>query len=154
MPLTGLQVEIIKAATDGLVNREVADRLGLTPRYVAWLIEDACRILGARNRPHLIAQAIQGGLIPPRLWQDLDKLTDRQQQVAEAVADGLTVDQIAARMHIAPRTVGTHIAQARRASGSATSSVLAGLVASRRYTLDLVSRHAAALRSSPAVPST
>lgn len=37
------------------------------------------------------------------------RLTGRERQVAEAIADGLSDKQIAARLHIAMRTVKSHV---------------------------------------------
>ena len=36
-------------------------------------------------------------------------LTDREADVLRLVADGLTNKQIAARLHLSPRTVGVHL---------------------------------------------
>ena len=43
---------------------------------------------------------------------DLAGLTDREGEVMARVADGLTNDEIAGRLHLSPATVRTHVSRA------------------------------------------
>jgi DNA-binding NarL/FixJ family response regulator len=43
---------------------------------------------------------------------DLAGLTDREREVMARVADGLTNDEIAGRLHLSPATVRTHVSRA------------------------------------------
>lgn len=66
-------------------------------------------------------------LAPPRLPQP--SLTDRQQQVAELVADGLTDRQIASRLGIARRTAESHVRHILARLGAANRAQVAAWVA-------------------------
>jgi DNA-binding NarL/FixJ family response regulator len=115
-----------------LINREIAFQVGLSPRTVEGLLDDARSVLGAENRPHLVARAIELGVIKPRDWAALRLLTERQLDVAAAQARGLSRAQIAAELRVEDATVATHLTRARRATGCRTSSELAALIASER----------------------
>jgi DNA-binding NarL/FixJ family response regulator len=57
-----------------------------------------------------IAKAVQQGLSArSNTWRSsLDKLTSRQREVLQLLAEGLPVKEIAARLHLSPRTVEFH----------------------------------------------
>jgi DNA-binding NarL/FixJ family response regulator len=61
-------------------------------------------------------------------------LTGRELEVVALVADGLSNQQIAARLHVSPRTVQAHVAGAMRKLGAssrtglAVTAIRAGLV--------------------------
>jgi DNA-binding CsgD family transcriptional regulator len=46
-------------------------------------------------------------------WDDLPSLTDREVQVLELIASGLTAKEVARRCSISPRTVHHHIGNIR-----------------------------------------
>ena len=48
------------------------------------------------------------------------QLTERQLQVVQCLAEGLTTEQIARRLQLHPRTVGMHIAALKERAGAAT----------------------------------
>ena len=51
LALTPLQLDILVLVVNGLTNREIADRLGLTPGLVGALIRSITRALGVTSRP-------------------------------------------------------------------------------------------------------
>ncbi len=54
---------IVRLAAEGLTNVEMANRVRLSERTVKQILEQATRKLGARNRKHLIALAVQRKLV-------------------------------------------------------------------------------------------
>jgi DNA-binding CsgD family transcriptional regulator len=123
--------EAIAGASRGLSSREIALELGVSARTVDGYFEVARRRLEARNRPHVVALAIEKGLISPREPQPLELLSERQLQTAECVARGLTAPEIAAALWVTESTAHAHILNARRQARCRTSTELAALVASR-----------------------
>ena len=69
------------------------------------------------------------------LSQRATALTDREQEVLDLVADGLTAREIAARLGIAEETVRTHLKNARSKQGTTglTGSRAAALIARARH---------------------
>jgi DNA-binding CsgD family transcriptional regulator len=129
--LQGRHVQSIAHAALGLTNKEIAQELGYAPRTIDGLIEEARRVLHAKNRAHLVSLAIACGAIEALDWSGLQTLSPRQLEVASALADGLVRPEIAARLRISAPTISTHLARAMQATGCRTSSALAALVASR-----------------------
>ena len=123
----------LAAAARGLCNHEIAEQLSCSPRTIEGIVGDAVDRIGAKNRPHLVALAIELGLIDPLPDTDaLRSLTARQRVVAEGVAAGETAADLAMRLGITKRTARAHTDAARRSVGSPTSTGLAALVASRK----------------------
>jgi len=93
-----------QAAADELVSgiRTVhAGNVYLQPTLASWLLEDYRR---------LIQHPLGGDIGDPNQEQhpDLDVLSDRERQVLEMVADGLSTPQIAEKLDISPKTVSRH----------------------------------------------
>ncbi|GAB4471648.1 MAG: hypothetical protein Kow00124_08890 [Anaerolineae bacterium] len=65
--LTGRELEVLQLVAEGLVNREIGERLGISPKTVARHRENIMSKLGLHSRTELVKYAIQIGLI------DLDK---------------------------------------------------------------------------------
>lgn len=124
-------IAAIERASWGLINREIAFQLDLAARTIDGLIEEARRVMDASNRPHLVARAIELGIVDPRDWSALESLSCRQLDVARAIARGLSSADIAAELGIQHPTVATHLRRARGTTGCRTSSELAALVASQ-----------------------
>lgn len=123
---------MIKAASHGLVNREIAALLNYSPRTVDGLVEEARSWLRARNRPHVVALAITAGLIPPCPCDGVERLSPRQRELAEAVTRGQTAAEAARTLGISARTATAHVLLARRVTGAPNSTALAARVASDR----------------------
>jgi len=64
IPLSSRELECLKWASTGLVNKEIAFRLGLSDKTVEFHMRNAIRRLNARNRTHAVARALIYGLIP------------------------------------------------------------------------------------------
>lgn len=93
-----------QAAADELVAgiRTVhAGNVYLQPTLASWLLEDYRRLI---QHP-LVGD---GGDPNQEHHPDLDVLSDRERQVLEMVADGLSTPKIAEQLEISPKTVSRH----------------------------------------------
>lgn len=61
--LTPHQIRVIEAASHGMTNNDIAEILGVSLESVKHHLKNASRILKAKNRAHLVANAMRGGLI-------------------------------------------------------------------------------------------
>ncbi len=61
--LSERETSIVRLAAEGLTNAEMATLVRLSERTVKQVLEQAARKLGARNRKHLIALAVQRKLV-------------------------------------------------------------------------------------------
>ncbi len=81
-----------------------AGNIYLQPSLARWLLEDYKRLIEhAPRRPDDESVESDGGIHP-----DLNVLSEREQQVLEMVADGLTTPKIAEQLEISPKTVSRH----------------------------------------------
>ena len=78
----------------------------LSPSVTRRLVEDIARQRGAR-RPHLATNV-------------LEPLTEREREVLSLVAQGLTNDEIAAKLYMSPLTAKTHVSRAMNKLGRVT----------------------------------
>ncbi len=96
-------VAALKAGASGYVQKEASsDELVAAIRKVA----DGQRYLSSSiSEESLLAyqQRAKGKTLDP-----YDTLTDREREVLQLTAEGLTGNQISTRLHISPRTVETH----------------------------------------------
>ncbi len=68
------------------------------------------------------------GMSTPGALADVSALSDRERQVAEGVAEGLTYKEIGERLYISPKTVEHHVARIRQKLGASTrAEMLAAL---------------------------
>jgi DNA-binding CsgD family transcriptional regulator len=61
--LSPREIEVLNLIVQGYSAKEAAEVLSLSPRTVERHIDNARSKLGARNRPHLVIEAIETGLI-------------------------------------------------------------------------------------------
>ena len=66
LALTPPQRDILVLVVNGLTNREIADRLGLTPGLVGMHIGRITRALGLTSRAQLVAVAVEVDASKPR----------------------------------------------------------------------------------------
>ncbi len=113
---------------------------GLKPKTGAFevdadLIESLQELAEHEQRPEqeLAAELLSSALAQRQAEQEMrrrwDSLTPREQQVAALSCQGFTYRQIAARLHISPETVKTHISNALHKFGVGTSLELRQLLA-------------------------
>lgn len=76
----------------------------------------------------LVRYLISSPASPPEVSRPLDRLTDRQREVAELVAQGLSNDEIARQLFLSLATVKSHLTAAMRRLGVRTRTQLAILV--------------------------
>ncbi len=96
-----------QAAADELVaaiHAVAADQIFLQPTLARWLLEDYRRL--STRSAAIEREATQAESTGPK--QIGDKLSKRERQVLELVADGLTTPQISTRLGISPKTVARH----------------------------------------------
>jgi DNA-binding NarL/FixJ family response regulator len=55
--ITAREADVLELVTEGLSNKDIAVRLGLSPRTVEKHVESLLRKLGARSRTHLAISA-------------------------------------------------------------------------------------------------
>jgi len=93
-----------QAAADELVDAIRTIHTGnvyLQPSLASWLLDDYRRIL--QQSPAGMASNQTENVHP-----DLDVLSERELQVLEMIAEGLTTPQIAEKLDISPKTVSRH----------------------------------------------
>ena len=62
-PLTPRESQVLELLAEGLPNKSIAARLGISDQTVKFHLASICGKLGARNRTDAVRLAIQGGLI-------------------------------------------------------------------------------------------
>jgi DNA-binding CsgD family transcriptional regulator len=63
LPMSERELEVLAAMARGLSSKQCALELGIAPRTVERHVENLRNKLNARNKPHLVAKALSGGLI-------------------------------------------------------------------------------------------
>jgi DNA-binding NarL/FixJ family response regulator len=64
--LTEREREVTRLVAEGLTNREIADRLVISPLTAKTHVSNVLRKLGCRDRAALVALAYESGLVSPR----------------------------------------------------------------------------------------
>jgi two-component system NarL family response regulator len=64
--LTERELEVLVAVTDGLRNKQIAARLGISENTVKYHLGNILGKVHAQNRAELAAVAVRDGLVPPR----------------------------------------------------------------------------------------
>ena len=62
-PLTAREVEVLELLAEGLPNKSIAARLGLSDQTVKFHVASICGKLGAANRTQAVRRAVRRGLI-------------------------------------------------------------------------------------------
>jgi DNA-binding NarL/FixJ family response regulator len=62
-PLTPRELDVLHVMAEGLPNKAIADRLGISDQTVKFHVASICGKLGAVNRTGAVRQAIERGLI-------------------------------------------------------------------------------------------
>lgn len=95
------------------------------PAYLSWLHLQHTRIpmLQPCTSQHGEVVIVTPGFVredagAARGYPFSGSLTRRQREVLQGLVDGLTTQQIAARLHVHPRTITWHIAQLKRTFGT------------------------------------
>jgi DNA-binding NarL/FixJ family response regulator len=63
-PLTTREIEVLTLLADGLPNKSIAGRLGISDQTVKFHVAAICGKLSAANRTDAVRRAIRRGLIP------------------------------------------------------------------------------------------
>lgn len=62
-PLTAREVEVLQLLAEGLPNKSIAARLGISDQTVKFHVASVCGKLGAANRTQAVRLAVRRGLI-------------------------------------------------------------------------------------------
>ena len=62
-PLTGREIEVVELLAQGLPNKAIATRLGISDQTVKFHVASLCGKLGAANRTDAVRRALRRGLI-------------------------------------------------------------------------------------------
>jgi len=62
-PLTSREVEVLALLAEGLSNKAIAERLGISDQTVKFHVAAICGKLGAANRTDAVRRAIRRGLV-------------------------------------------------------------------------------------------
>jgi two-component system, NarL family, nitrate/nitrite response regulator NarL len=62
-PLTAREVEVLELLAEGLPNKSIAIRLGISDQTVKFHVASICGKLGAANRTQAVRRAVRRGLI-------------------------------------------------------------------------------------------
>jgi DNA-binding NarL/FixJ family response regulator len=62
-PMTPRELEVLELLTEGLPNKAIATRLGISDQTVKFHVSSICGKLGATNRTDAVRRAIRRGLV-------------------------------------------------------------------------------------------
>jgi DNA-binding NarL/FixJ family response regulator len=62
-PLTARELEVVELLTEGLPNKAIAARLGISDQTVKFHVAAICGKLGAANRTDVVRRAIRRGVV-------------------------------------------------------------------------------------------
>jgi DNA-binding CsgD family transcriptional regulator len=62
-PLTAREIEVLELLTEGLPNKAIARRLGISDQTVKFHVAAICGKMGAANRTDVVRRAIRRGLV-------------------------------------------------------------------------------------------
>lgn len=62
-PLTGREIEVLELLVEGLSNKAIAARLGVSDQTIKFHVASICGKLGAANRTDAVRRAMRRGLV-------------------------------------------------------------------------------------------
>lgn len=144
--LTPRQREVAKLAAEGLSNKEIGYRLGISESTVGSQLSNVLHFLKMRRREELVTErllhrntVVRCGRIPVRVTSCpalpsamIRGLTSSERDVATQAASGVATRAIAAARGVSSRTVVNQLASVFRKLGVASRSELASLLADRQ----------------------
>ena len=98
------EAEVARAVADGATNAEIARRLTLSEHTVRAHVSRVLAAFGVAGR-----SALPAALGPTGYAPELARLTPRQTEVADLVAEGLANQAIARSLGLSTRTVERHV---------------------------------------------
>jgi len=114
---------------DVLVQAINAGRWSLPEPYTTWVADVRNKtkpLIAAKFGPFVILSLREPIAEPPQAWLPGLVLSLRQRQVLQGLSEGLTTQQIAARLQLQPRTVGFHINGLKKRLGAVSRSQVVG----------------------------
>lgn len=106
--LTRRQTQILAGIARGHSNAQIGTDLGITTAGVHSHVQRICTRLGTSSRAGLVGHGYRTGILTglaPEPRPQLTPLPDRLHQVLDAMARGLTNEQIGQELHLAEDTV-------------------------------------------------
>ena len=111
--LTDRELQCLQHLADGLSTREIADEMHLSEETVKTYLKTIYRKLG-EGHSGLFSSLTGGG---SRSREEPADLTDREEKVRKGMADGLSTQEIAARLNLPEETVRTNLKSLRQKLG-------------------------------------
>lgn len=112
--LTDRELNCLQYLADGLSTKEIATEMRLSEEAVKATLKSVYRKLRV-GHSGLFSSLMDGGTRPK---QAPAELTDREEKVQEGLADGLSTQEIAARLNLPEETVRTNMKSLRQKLGS------------------------------------
>jgi two-component system, NarL family, response regulator LiaR len=112
--LTDRELKCLQCLADGLSTKEIAREMHIAEETVKTYLRSMYRKLGVRHSG--LFSSLIG--VDSRSKQDPAELTDREKKVREGMMDGLSTQEIAARLDLPEETVKTNQRSLRQKLGS------------------------------------
>jgi DNA-binding NarL/FixJ family response regulator len=128
--LTPRERQVLGLIADGLSSKEIARSLGIARATARCHVQNVLTKLGVASRVHAAALVHPTAADRPVAAHRFGTLTRRETEVLRALAAGLGQREIAARLHLSPHTVRTHVQ--RLLAKLDAHSVLGALALARR----------------------
>lgn len=139
--LSPVETRVAQLVAEGLTNQQIARRVGRTEDGVKSCVLRLFSKLGVTNRVQLatfvtvaagpdgVDREQPGAAGGERVADPLAGLTSRQAEVARLIAQGLSNQEITARLFLSIDTVKTHVSKVLAATGTRNRTELAALMA-------------------------
>jgi DNA-binding CsgD family transcriptional regulator len=130
LQLTRREAQVVSLIARGRRCADIARELGITLSTTRKHRSN----IAAKFRLHTTAQvasfairAHQDGIGTMPRWTAIEALSNREKEILDSLASGLTHKQIARCLVISPRTVGKHVENIRHKTGARTIATLIDL---------------------------